>query len=332
MKHIASILLCTILSISLLSACSKPVQPLTAAELLDLGEKYLLELNYEQALVQFLAVIEIEPMNPRGYTGAAEAYLGLGREEEAVAILRQGYEFTGNIRLFEQMESLSGSTNSEQRDTAQVDREQSSEPDEMRSLMGDIMPQEITVLTRQEVVLSQFMEGESAKTTGIIYEYNQHGYVIREVHFNEQGADHIETYEYNESEQRWRIYRDDDLEDDSHWHQIGTGGGIITAFGGRVFSSPWPENYFDRAYGLLGMSRNGDKMPDNRPARIDNTNPIGEPGQYLADREWSYAVFEYDENNYPIRSISYNMYGESGYTLFEWATLVISSDGTYTEI
>ena len=72
------------------SACFKPTQPLTAAELLDLGEKYLLEQDYAQALVQFTKLIDIEPMNPRGYTGAAEAYIGLGQPEQAEAILRQG--------------------------------------------------------------------------------------------------------------------------------------------------------------------------------------------------------------------------------------------------
>ena len=74
------ILLCAILTLSVLTACSQPVpdRPLTAAELLDFGERYLLELNFTQALVNFLAVIDIEPMNPRGYTGAAEAHIGLG--------------------------------------------------------------------------------------------------------------------------------------------------------------------------------------------------------------------------------------------------------------
>lgn len=62
------------------------------AEFIDLGEKYLLELNYEQALVQFLKVIEIEPMNQRGYTGAAEAYVGLGDNESAVKVLKLGLE------------------------------------------------------------------------------------------------------------------------------------------------------------------------------------------------------------------------------------------------
>ena len=80
--------------------------PLTAAELLDLGEKYLLELNYEQALVQFLIVIEIEPMNPRGYIGAAEAYISLGKIDEAISILRHGYEITGDESMLSMLSGL----------------------------------------------------------------------------------------------------------------------------------------------------------------------------------------------------------------------------------
>jgi tetratricopeptide (TPR) repeat protein len=73
-------------------SCAKPATPHSAAELLDLGEKYLLELNYEQALVQFHNLIEVEPMNSRGYTGAAEAYVGLGQIDDAIAILEIGLE------------------------------------------------------------------------------------------------------------------------------------------------------------------------------------------------------------------------------------------------
>ena len=41
----------------------------TPERLISLGDRFLLEQSYEQALVQFMRVIEIEPMNPRGYTG-----------------------------------------------------------------------------------------------------------------------------------------------------------------------------------------------------------------------------------------------------------------------
>ena len=97
MKRILSIVLAIALILTLISSCSYATdKPLTAAELLDLGEKYLLELNYEQALVYFERLIEIDPMNPRGYTGAAEAHMGMGREGDAIAVLEQGLEMTGD--------------------------------------------------------------------------------------------------------------------------------------------------------------------------------------------------------------------------------------------
>jgi len=76
--------------ILIVNVLPEPHKELSVAELLDLGEKYLLELNYEQALVQFLAVIEIEPRNARAYIGAAEAYIGTGDIDSAIDILRRG--------------------------------------------------------------------------------------------------------------------------------------------------------------------------------------------------------------------------------------------------
>jgi hypothetical protein len=89
-KHILSLALALLLLTSVFTACAKSVKPLTGAELLELGEKYLLELDYEQAVVQFTTLIEIEPKNSRAYTGLAEAYIGLGDTDKAIEVLRQG--------------------------------------------------------------------------------------------------------------------------------------------------------------------------------------------------------------------------------------------------
>ena len=89
-KPVIILALLAVITLSLAACASQPDPTLTAADYLDLGEKYLLNLDYEQALVQFLKVIEIEPMNSRGYTGAAEAYIGLDRFDDAIAILEQG--------------------------------------------------------------------------------------------------------------------------------------------------------------------------------------------------------------------------------------------------
>ena len=90
MKKCLTIIITIAIAISLFTACAKTDKPPTAAELLALGEKYLLEMDYEQAIVAFEQLIEIEPMNPRGYTGAAEAYAANGQEIQARRILRRG--------------------------------------------------------------------------------------------------------------------------------------------------------------------------------------------------------------------------------------------------
>ncbi|GHV34396.1 hypothetical protein FACS18949_10370 [Clostridia bacterium] len=105
MKKILALLIALVLVFSLVS-CTKPVPVASAAELLSLGEKYLLELDYEQAIVQFLGVIEIEPMNVRAYLGAAEAYIGLGRTDDAIAILQQGFDATGDAEIAAKLAEL----------------------------------------------------------------------------------------------------------------------------------------------------------------------------------------------------------------------------------
>jgi len=71
----------------------------TTEELLSLGERFLIELEFEQALVHFMQVIEIDPMNVQAYIGTAQAYIGLEQKNNAINILRLGIERTGNLSI-----------------------------------------------------------------------------------------------------------------------------------------------------------------------------------------------------------------------------------------
>lgn len=57
---------------------------------IDLGNKYLLSCEYEQAIAEFNKVISIDPMNVEAYIGLADAYLGMGDYDSAVTILQNG--------------------------------------------------------------------------------------------------------------------------------------------------------------------------------------------------------------------------------------------------
>ncbi|MCX4357543.1 MAG: leucine-rich repeat domain-containing protein, partial [Oscillospiraceae bacterium] len=70
------------------------------------AERYLSEQNYEQAVIEFQRILEIEPMNVDAYLGLADAYLGLGDTEKAIEILREGLEKTSDDRIKSMLDEL----------------------------------------------------------------------------------------------------------------------------------------------------------------------------------------------------------------------------------
>lgn len=72
-----------LLEVFLFTACASGASK--ANEKIELGQKYLTELNYTEAVAAFTEVIKIDPSNIEAYAGRAEAYKGLKQYEEAKA-------------------------------------------------------------------------------------------------------------------------------------------------------------------------------------------------------------------------------------------------------
>lgn len=68
---------------------------------LNLGDKYLSEARYEEAIVEYEKVIAIDPRQVPAYVGMAEAYEGLGNTEKAVEIYEQGIAAVEEAKLTE---------------------------------------------------------------------------------------------------------------------------------------------------------------------------------------------------------------------------------------
>lgn len=73
------------------------------AKILSLAERYLDELNYEQAVIEFQRVIEVDPMNADAYEGLIAAYEALGDYDKAEETRLKALEITGDSR-FEKVE------------------------------------------------------------------------------------------------------------------------------------------------------------------------------------------------------------------------------------
>lgn len=71
------------------------------ARLLDLGDRYLSEMKYEQAIAVYEEVFEIDSKVENAYIGLAEAYIGLDDYESALKALDRGIRETDSERLKE---------------------------------------------------------------------------------------------------------------------------------------------------------------------------------------------------------------------------------------
>ncbi len=76
------------------NGCGKSVEE-QIAEQLNLGQKYLAEQNYEEAIIIFNKVIELEPKEWEAYKGIFVAYAGQGNSQEAVSFMEKGISIIG---------------------------------------------------------------------------------------------------------------------------------------------------------------------------------------------------------------------------------------------
>lgn len=73
---------------------------------LDLGDKYLEEMEYEKALAAYNEAIEIDDRCTEAYLGLVEVYIRTEEFDKALEVAKQGYEKTGDDRLKEKLDMI----------------------------------------------------------------------------------------------------------------------------------------------------------------------------------------------------------------------------------
>ena len=94
-KRLAGLAVLLLAIAMLLAACATGATD--TAEKIELGQKYLTELNYTEAVAAFTEVIKMDPSNIEAYMGRAEAYKCLEQYDEAKADYTTAIEKTDEM-------------------------------------------------------------------------------------------------------------------------------------------------------------------------------------------------------------------------------------------
>jgi tetratricopeptide (TPR) repeat protein len=115
-----SAVLVAVISIAVVLVVNLPKVEPTATSHISLAENYLLELNYEAAIAEYRAAIEIDPKNTDYYIALAEIYIQIGNTEAAIDVLEEGLaavDESDKVKIRDLMENVVPSQLHEYEDT-----------------------------------------------------------------------------------------------------------------------------------------------------------------------------------------------------------------------
>lgn len=96
---------------------------------LELGQKYLEELDYEQAAIAFEKAIAIDEKSVEAYLGLAGAYMALENADKAEQVLAQGAESTDDARILEVLEKMKDTEEAKQQPELETENNAESDQD-----------------------------------------------------------------------------------------------------------------------------------------------------------------------------------------------------------
>jgi len=287
----------------------------------DIGMRFLSQGNYQEAVIAFRAAIEINPRQADAYLGLADAYIGLGDIDTAIAILRQGYDLTGDAQLLEriaeleQIKILEESTS----DTAMLELD-----DELSHTVSDNNETRLPI-SREYLRYPTEFRGIRGRQT---MEYDSNGFLVRFVEYQGYTSEGLleafreETWTFDDAAGGWqynRIFRTS--------IPRGGHGGFIDGieyddlYDGLILQSRF-ENYRSRGFHQITTvfgTLKGTIDLERSPFDIDEDGRVY--NSWFND-DWFYAIYQFDEFGNAIFITSYDANGDVlGYVWIEWGVI-----------
>lgn len=268
---------------------------------LELGQKYLDELDYEQAIVAYKAAIEIDPKCEEAYLALAEIYVEMGDYESAVDILNQGIEQTGAKELSTYLYEFEESGDETAESGEETDEMQGEDPGDEHTQSGGPWEQVI-----------RYENGGY-----LVKEYDASGNCIKRTWYNASGnIDSVREYDVNENCMKRICYNADGNIEYYYVYEYDMNGNCMK---GTCYNMDGSIEYYNVYEYDVNGNLNAEVLCYNAdgsfriyeyyyiPEHDVNRNRIKET-YYNADRSIN-RVYEYDVNGNCTKTTYYNADG-----------------------
>lgn len=252
------------------------------AELLDLGNKYLMEQNYEEAVVAFQEAIAIDPKCEEAYLGLADVYIAMDDYESAIDILQQGMVQTGSEELAAYLEESEKVYIRIQEEVAEERESEEIKQEKQKEEKSEEAPKEEAAETGKNA-LEYFKEGAYE-------EYDENGNLVKKSYW----------------EDSWKTYFYDEYD---------VNGNLVK----RSYWSDWLQVFIEEIYDERGLliivnqyEADGSDAGGYEYEYDANGNCVREITNYVAGGK-SVKENEYDAEGNIVRIIQYNPDGTIDY-------------------
>lgn len=152
---------------------------------LELAQRYLLDEDYEQAIVAYEIIIEIDPRNVDAYLGLAEAYAAVDDLENAVKILEKAAKQTDSDEILAMMENYTAEIEQREQQAALIETEVMQETVET---MVKSQESEITDRVSETGLAVAWTERqECGNGAYIVHSFDSNGNCIKLENYDEDG-------------------------------------------------------------------------------------------------------------------------------------------------
>lgn len=306
------ICLVMVIAVCISTACGKSKE-MSVQDYLDLGEKYLAEENYEQAIVAFSKVLELEPKALAAYEGLANAYIKTENYEKAQDTIQSGIAVYESLSENEQTEAFQKIYEALLKFQEEIALQLSESETKAEESSAEEAPENVSSVDSSLYngsMTVKMYESSGAYLGRDVYTYDDKGRMTSITWYDDDDKSVISHYEFSYDDQQQKTYiqnQEEEYYEGMETEEDSSDGAVFTDEDGQKWwgSQEEVEGCKDQGWYYDSISSN-----DDREILTDPTQNVSGGKVTMEDGDY-YGTYQYDSSGRVSEIYSYTSAGEA---------------------